>query len=197
MLGQLSKDYLLKMDQYIKSNLGTITCGEVRDCYQSFIDISIGLTGIHSNYKSLPEYIIHRFLYYLCEQQISNRQYGIITNKQFLNKYGGKNELDIALVIPNEQGNKVDEPKVIKGISIKAAKEVDIDLDSHRANNLIWGTNKNLNIVLVTFNDKFKINPEEYIHEQYKIINLDKERGEVFAHELKKKLNLSQGDCCF
>lgn len=191
MLSQLSKDYLSKMDQYIKNNLETITCGEVKDCYQSFIDVSKNLTGIHANYKSLPEYIIHRFLYYLCEQQILNGKYDIITNKKFLNKYGGENELDIALVIPNEQGNKDGEPKVIKGISVKASKEVNIDLDSYRSNNLIWGANKDLTIVLVTFNDKFKITPDDYIHEQYKIINLDKVRDKLFTQELRKNLNLS------
>lgn len=194
MLCSLSKDYLLRMDRYIKNNLETITCGEVRECYQGFIDISKSLTGIHANYKSLPEYIIHRFLYYLCEKQIANGKYDIITNAKFLNKYEGKNELDIALVIPNEQGNKEGEPKVLKGISVKAPEKVDIEQDSYRANNLIWGANKNLNIVLVTFNDKFNSSPDKFIHEQYNIINLVKEREEVFAHELRKKLHLSHGN---
>jgi hypothetical protein len=193
MLKQLSENYLLEIDRYIKHNLHTISCGEVRDCYQSFIDTSVRLTGVHANYKSLPEYIIHRFLFYLCKHQIESKGYAIVTNQKFLNKFKtGKNEIDIALVNPHKQGNVVGEPKLLRGISVKAAKTVKIDEDNYRANNVIWGTNEGMQFVLVTFNDRFNYLEDEYKSDKYEIINLQKESDKAFAHELKNKLCLSK-----
>lgn len=191
MLKQLSENYLLGIDSYIEQNLHTISCGEVRECYQSFIDTSINMTGVHANYKSLPEYIVHRFLFHLCKNQIESNGYSIVTNQKFLNKYKtGKNEIDIALVNPLKLGNAVGEPKLLRGISVKAARTVKIDEDTHRANNLIWGTNEDMQFALVTFNDKFNQNAEGYKSEKYEIINLQKELDKTFAYELQNKLRL-------
>ncbi|BCC19788.1 hypothetical protein BCM0075_4558 [Bacillus cereus] len=115
------------------------------------------MTGIHQNYKSLPEYLVHRFVYYLCKNQIDKGKYKIETNRKYLNRYQGKNknEIDIALVDSHIKGNTAEEPKILRGISIKAAQKVKIDEDSYRAHNVIWGKNEDMQFVLVTFNDSF------------------------------------------
>ncbi|MCU7667728.1 hypothetical protein [Bacillus thuringiensis] len=191
MLQQISVNYLKQIDDYIKENLDTITCDEVRECYQSFVDTSKVLTGIHANYKSLPEYIVHRFVYHLYAYYINAKQYDIVTNQKFLNKYvAGKNEIDIALINPNQVGNTKEEFQVLGAVSVKAAHAVKIDEDFHRANNLIWGENEDLQYVLVTFNDKFNKDETKYISDQYKIINLQRDKTKIFAHELKNKLGI-------
>lgn len=191
MLREISERYLLEINTYIERNLYSITNGEVRDCYQTFIETSISMTGIHSNYKSIPEFIIHRFVYFLCKHQIESKGYAVVTNQNFLNKYKtGKNEIDIAVINPFKHGNAVGEPKVLRGISVKAAKTVKIDEDTFRANNLIWGTNEDMQFVLVTFNDKFNCNIDEYKTDKYEIINLQKDTKEIFATELITKLKL-------
>lgn len=191
MLQQISVNYLKQIDDYIKENLDTITCDEVRECYQSFVDASKELTGIHANYKSLPEYIVHRFVYHLYAYYIDENQYSIVTNQKFLNKYvAGKNEIDIALINPNQIGNTKEEFQVLGAVSVKAAYTVKIDEDFHRANNLIWGENEDLQYVLVTFNDKFNKDETQYISDRYKIINLQRDKTKIFSHELKSKLGI-------
>lgn len=193
MLKQLSENYLKNIDQYIEENLNLITCGEVYDCYQSFINVSKDLTGIHANYKSLPEYIIHRFIYHLFKNQIIDRQLALTTNQKYRNKYQtGSNEIDIALVNMNKQGNIPGEYQVVRGISIKGAQKVNIDEDAFRANNLIWGTNEGMYFAMITFNDNFNNNPEDYISDNYKIINLPKFKDNLFIQELNEKLKLSE-----
>ncbi|HDR8049176.1 TPA: hypothetical protein QCY51_005699, partial [Bacillus cereus] len=157
MLNKLSEIYLMELDRYIEKNLSSITCGEVRGCYQSFLDVSKEMTGIHQNYKSLPEYLVHRFIYYLCKNKIDNGEYRIETNKKYINRYQNKNknEIDITLVDSHTKGNNFEEPKILRGISVKAAQTVKIDEDSYRAHNVIWGENADMQFVLVTFNDSF------------------------------------------
>ncbi|PEC20406.1 hypothetical protein [Bacillus cereus] len=190
MLNKLSEIYLRELDRYIEKNLNSITCGEVRDCYQSFLDVSMEITGIHQNYKSLPEYLVHRFMYYLCKNQIDKSEYRIETNQKCLNHRQGKNEIDIALVDSHIKGNIVGEPKILRGISVKAAQTVKIDEDSYRAHNLIWGKNKDMSFVLVTFNDSFNKKEDEYVSDKYKIINLERDDDNKFVDELKIKLQL-------
>ncbi|MGQ7725794.1 MULTISPECIES: hypothetical protein [unclassified Bacillus (in: firmicutes)] len=190
MLNKLSKIYLMELDRYIEKNLNSITCVEVRDCYQTFLDVSIQMTGIHQNYKSLPEYLVHRFMYYLCKSQIDKGKYKIETNQKYLNHLQGKNEIDIALVDSYTKGNTGGEPKILRGISVKAAQTVKIDEDSYRARNLLWGENKDMQFVLVTFNDSFNKKEDEYVNDKYKIINLERDNDNTFVDELKIKLKL-------
>lgn len=78
----------------------------------------------------------------------------------------------------------------MRGISVKAAKLVKVDEDSFRANNLIWGTNIEMKFVMVTFNDNFNSNMNDFINERYEIINLQKDSDKLFINQLTEKLYL-------
>ena len=80
MLNKLSEIYLMELDRYIEKLKFYYMWGS-SGCYQSFLDVSKEMTGIHQNYKSLPEYLVHRFIYYLCKNKIDNGEYRIETNK--------------------------------------------------------------------------------------------------------------------
>lgn len=190
MLETLSRNYMRQIDDYISEHFATITCGELRNCYTAFVDESLERTGIFQNYKSLPEYLVHRFIYYLCQKDLIKGTYEIESNKRYQNVYrDGENEVDITIVHPHQMGNTEKERRILRGISVKAAKEVNIKEDYARAHNVMWGKHQKMKYVLVTFHDKFNIkNIENYYSERYHVINLEKEPHDIFVEKLKETL---------
>lgn len=194
MLETLSRNYMKQIDDYISKNFDTITCGELRSCYTAFVDESLELTGIFQNYKSLPEYLVHRFMYYLCQKELAKGTYEIESNKRYQNVYrDGENEVDISIVHLHQMGNTEEERKMFCGISVKAAKMVNIKKDYDRAHNVMWGKHQNMKHVLITFHNEFNVKKvENYCSERYHIINLEKEPNVIFIEKLKEILCLSQ-----
>lgn len=142
MLETLSRNYMRQIDDYISEHFETITCEELRNCYTAFVDESVDRTGIFQNYKSLPEYLVHRFIHYLCEKELAKGTYEIESNKRYLNVYrDSENEVDIAIIHPHQMGNTEDERRMMRAISVKAAKVVNIKEDYARAHNVIVGLN--------------------------------------------------------
>jgi hypothetical protein len=61
----IGRRFLEDIDSYIKNNLRTLTCSQIRDLYSRFFDDLKVLKGNSNGFTGLSEYLVFRSLYHL------------------------------------------------------------------------------------------------------------------------------------